>query len=762
MREELSVVGKRLPRPDAPDKATGAARYTADIRLPGMLIGKVLRSPYPHARIIRVDTSKARTLPGVEAIITIEDVPRNPFTASGTDVLLRFPLKAELYDEYIFNNKARFIGDAIAAVAAINESIAEEALGLIEVEYEKLPAVFDPIEAMKPDAPRIHDFAERNIALHVPYPFPAGDVEKGFQEADYVVEETFLTTKQKQCQLEPTACIASFDASGRLTVWSPSQVVHPARRKIALIFDMPEGMIRLLSPHVGGAFGARCGLTNELICIALAQKAGKPVRLEDTMEEDFIVRESRQPFIQTGKMGVKRDGTIIAMQTRSFGNAGAYFTHSGGTSGLHMRGFLGLYRCPNMTGEADIVYTNIPVSGAMRGYGNAATMFALEQLIDMAAEKIGIDPVEFRLRNIRKAGEPSQVPTIPIETSTLDECIRLGAEKIGWKEKRARKGEGVRRRGVGMASTMHPTGAYPGLVSHSSAFIKLNEDGSANLAISPGEMGQGSLGIFAQIAAEELGLHAEDIHIVTGDTDVTPFDPGSFATRTTYTIGNAVVGAAREAKSQILERAAKMLEVSAKELDIKDRRIYLKAAPEKGLSAAEVVKGAIYNFKREGLQIIGKYTFEPTNNPPSFQAGFTEVEVDTETGEVKVLKIVVVHDIGRAINPMNVEGQLEGGIVQSIGYALTEDYVINKDTGVVESDNFTTYKIPSLLDLPEIEVILVEHPVPSGPFGAKGVGEPAFEAIAPAIANAIYHAVGVRIKELPITPEKILKALEAK
>jgi xanthine dehydrogenase molybdenum-binding subunit len=524
---------------------------------------------------------------------------------------------------------------------------------------------------------------------------------------------------------------------------------------------MPEGMVRWLTPHIGGAFGSRQSFITEPICVALARKTGKPVRLEDTREEDFVARESRQPFILTGKMGVKKDGTITALQAKLIANAGAYFSHSGATTSVNLRFFMGLYRCHNMDGEADIVYTNTPASGGMRGYGNAQATFAREQLIDIAAEKIGVDPVEFRLRNIKGTGEPSAIPFIPIENSALDECIKLGAERIGWQGKQKIAKQAVIRRGVGMACTTHNSNASPGLLDYSNAFIKLNEDGSANLAVSVCEMGQGALGVLAQIAAEELGLNADDIHIVSGDTDVTQFDPGSHASRSTNVIGNTVLRAAREAKGQLLERAGEALGVSARDLDAKDGHVYVKASPTKRISIAKVARNAIYNYQGDCVNISGNCSFVPQQSP-SFQATFAEVEVDAKEGQLKVLKVVIAADIGRAINPLSAEGQFEGAIVQGIGYTLIEDFVIDMGTGIPTTDSFETYKIPTTLDLPEIEVILVERPVASGPFGAKGLGEIALVAVAPAIANAVYDAVGVRVKELPITPEKVLNGLEDK
>ncbi|MFC1861473.1 xanthine dehydrogenase family protein molybdopterin-binding subunit [Chloroflexota bacterium] len=760
MSNQLSVVGKRIPRQNAEDKVTGAARYTVDIKLPGILEGMVLRSPYPHARILSVDKSKAEKLPGVVAVITSEDVPEKLFNISDLLPLASDPEASGIKrDQRIFTDKARFVGDAVAAVAAINKRIAEEALGLIEVEYERLSAVFDPVEAMNPDAPEVHDSIKGNIAWYQPFTTPVGDVEKGFSEADYIVEETFSTSKQMHYQLEPAACVANFDATGRLIIWSPCQAAFILRNIIADLFDIPEGKVRVITPHVGGGFGNGTSLRAEPICVALAKKTGKPVRLEFTREEHSTATETRQPNIQTAKMGVKKDGTITAIQTKLISDAGAYITQTIGPTNASVRRVLQLYKCLNLAGEANIIYTNTPVSGAFRGYGTPESMWVLEQLVDIAAEKIGMDAVEFRLKNHIVAGDSSSNPTILVESCALDECIKLGAEKIGWKEKRGGEKIGVRRRGVGMAIMMHVSCTYPIRLEHTSAFIKLNEDGSANLLVSACDMGQDILGALAQISAEELGISAEDIHVVSGNTDVTMFDAGQRASRSCYVMGNAVLRAAGEAKQQLLVRAAKMLKVSADELEVKNRRIYVKEKPDIGISVAEVSKAAIYNFNGDCLNISGKCSWEAKGNPLPFQAVFAEVEVDTETGEVTVIKVVIAHDIGRAINPMTVEGQLEGGIMQGIGYALTENCVINRDSGVLESDNYTTYRIASSLDVPETEVLIVEQPTPSGPFGAKSVGESGLNAIAPAIANAVYNAVGVRIKDLPITPEKILDKL---
>jgi len=759
MSEELSVVGKRLPRWGASEKATGAAKYLADIKLPGMLVGKTLHSRHAHARILKIDKSKAEKLPGVEAVITWDDVPKKLYNPNKLDLILVHP-ELEFKDMYVLSEKARFVGDRIAAVAAHDADTAQEALGLIEVKYEVLPAVFDPLEAMKPGAPKIHDYAENNISVHFGFPVAWGDVEKGFQEADVVVEETFRTASNHICQLEPCACIASFAPDGRLTIWSPSQHAFLHRRKIAEIFEMPEGMIKWITPHVGGAFGKYGSLSLEPVCVALAKKAGKPVRIEYTREEDFFGTETRQRFVSTGKIGVKKDGTLTALQEKMIVDGDAYYTHNFSTTSVNMGGFVGRYRCPNVAAEATCVYSNVHPTGGVRGYGNHEGTCVLEQLIDTAARQIGMDPLEMRLKNAKKAGDPSSTG-LPMETCTFEEMIKLGAEKIGWKEKRMRKKEpGMKHYGIGMGIAMDVSGANPFNIQHRNAFMKFNEDGSANLLVNAADIGQNIMGAMVQIAAETLGLKYEDIHVVAGDTDSTLFDHGQHASGGCYQIGHAVMNAAEEAKRQLLDRAAKKLGVLPDDLEIKERRIFVRSDPTKEILAREVVKEAMYHLKGEHLNISGKGSFSPKLNPPPFSVVFTEVEVDIETGEVEVLKILYLADPGRAINPATVEGQLEGAIAQSLGYVLTEDYILNKKTGVLESNNFNTYKLFSTLDMPETEVVLYEKPVPSGPFGAKGIAQGAMAAVTPSIANAIYDAVGILITDMPATSEKILEALK--
>jgi CO/xanthine dehydrogenase Mo-binding subunit/aerobic-type carbon monoxide dehydrogenase small subunit (CoxS/CutS family) len=752
------VVGKCVMQPDARGKATGRTKYVSDMERPGMLHAKVLRSPYPHARITNLDVTQARDLPGVAAILAPDDVQQwNPYDRGMKDL----PMVAGGYvvppEERILNERVRHFGDACVAVAAINERVAEEALRLIKVEFEQLPFVLDSQAAMGEEAPQISVEAEKNIAKEIPYLYPEGDVKQALDEADCVVQGHFKTGKQEHCTEEPAACVAEIDENDRLIVWSQCQLAHMARRELAHIFKIPLGRIKVNTPQVGGSFGQRGALCAEPICVALAIQTRRPVRLVLSREEHFVGLESRTGFDVELKMGFKQDGQLLVAQTHMLGRLGGYMGCGPMASGVGMLLGLGHYRCPNKDGHASMVMTNTPVSGAMRGFGNPTMMWALEQLMDDAAERLGLSPLAIRLKNIKQAGEIGGIGT-PIQSSYLDECILRGAEAIGWEHKRGKGTPGKIRRGVGMATGSHCSGA-PGLyIDHSNAFIKLNEDGSADLMVHPGPVGQHILGALSQIAAEELGVRVEDIRIVQGDTDVTMFEFGTDASRSTYVIGNAVRNTARQAREQVLEYASNMLEVPVAELSLRDRLI-VSADKEKSIDLAKVCNDAIYNFAGDSLNFFGKSSWEGRANSASSGAFFAEVEVDTDTGVVKVLKFVSAVDCGKAINPASVEGQVEGAIQQGIGYALYEDYVINPDTGAVLSDNYDTYKMPGPLDMPETEVIIIDKPDPAGPFGAKGVGEMGMVGVAPAIANAIYDAVGVRVRDLPVTPEKLLKAM---
>jgi xanthine dehydrogenase molybdenum-binding subunit len=763
----FTSIGKAMPRPDVAGKATGAALFGADITLPGMLFGRLLLSPHAHARIVSIDTSKAKALPGVAAVITFADVPKRSFTRSVmAEGLPPFAYEGENQDQYILSDKARYIGDWIAAAAAVDVYTAERALDLIEVEYEVLPGVFDPEDALQPGAPVVHEGWKDNVAAVIDHPFNRGDLEAALAEAAHVVEFSGRNSRQKQAHMEPDVAVASWDEKGRLTVWSPCQNAHLAKKAMGRrVFDIGEGKVRWITPAVGGGFGARLSFGVEPVAAMLSKVTGKTVKVLVTREEDFNGWNSRTEQRQTIRVAASDDGTITAIEQDVLSDAGAYFSHSGTISAVNMQSTLGVMRSPVIRGKATMVYTNNPTSSGMRGYGNPEGSFILQQALDMAAERCGMDPVEFRLKNAKGTGEPSMWEPQDLTSCALPECIRRGAEAIGWKDKwhgwSAPK-DGRYRRGVGMSIMTHASGAGGFLLEHSTAVMKLNEDGSAQLSVSPCEMGQGILGALSQIAAEAAGLRYEDIRVITGDTDVTLFDIGTHASRSTYAIGNAALDAGRKVKAIVLERAARTLGMIPEELDIREGRVFVKADPVTGMTVAEVAHEGIYDYGTDARHIMATGKHQCVMHCPNFQAGFAEVEVDVETGVITVVKLVIAHDIGRAINPQTVEGCLEGGAAQGLGYALTEDLVIDPQTGKVVSDSFATYKMLSALDMPEVEVILVEEPDPTGPFGAKGVGETGITNVAPSIANALYDAVGVRVHSLPLTPEKVLGAMEAR
>lgn len=755
---QLSIVGQSVPKVDVTEKTTGAAEYTGDISLKGKLVGKVLRSPHAHARILKIDDARARRLRGVKAVVTFADCPSVRWTSVG---LPPSKITALTKDQFILTDRARHVGDAVAAVAAVDEDTACEAIDLISVEYEPLPAVFDPRAAMADDAPIIHRgksnvmrFSERRV----------GSVEDGFKEADYVFEDTYVTPRSFQCSLEPCGVsLAAVDASGRLTVWTSTQMPHIVRAIIAEAVDLPAGRIRVIKPYVGGAFGSRLGVVNEPICALLAQVSRKPVMLSYSREETFLATECRHPIVMELKTGVKKDGTLTACRMRALIDGGAYATHTPTFVETFASGFMSRYKCPNTWSEVHGVYTNTPPCGAYRGYGNPQFVFATESQIDDIARTLNVDPLEMRLKNHRCKGDPYGSYAWPIESCGLEEAIERGAASIGWKQKRSERetlGQ-AKRRGIGMAFAMHSSGARPGLQEVSSAIIKLNEDGTANLIYSNTDSGQGSATVLTQIAAEEMGLRFEDVIItVTADTDTMPFDIGSHASRQTYSAGNAVRLAAGNVKRQMLSLASEILEVAQECLEIKDGQITVSGCAERSLSVSQLAHRA--HFGDRGHQIIGVASAEPPANPRVYAAQFAEVEVDTETGVVSVARMVAAHDVGTAINPKAVEGQIEGAIQQGIGYALSEGYAIDRETGRPLHLNFRDYGMLTALDMPEVESIIVQAPSQSGPFGAKSVGESGLVATAAAIGNAIYDAVGVRLKEIPFTPEVVLLALREK
>ncbi len=766
MKRELTVVGSRAPKIDGVKLVTGRAAFTDDVDIRGLLHAKLLKSPHAHANIVDIDTREAEAIPGVRAVITHRDVPRKPYTSAGQSWPEPSP-----YDMFILDRKVRFIGDTAAAVAADTPEIALEALKLIRVEYEPLPAILDPRDAMTPGAPQIHDESEsygiydarRNVAAHIDVEI--GDLEKGFAEADFVVENEFSVQYQQHTCLEPHVTICFFDEDQRLVVRTSTQIPYHCRRMLAFALDIPVRQVHIIKPRVGGGFGNKQEVVTEPIAAVLALKTGRPVKLEYNRTDEFTIARMRHPQHLRLKTGLLRDGTITANALYVLTNTGPYGTHALTVTGNTGTKPLPLYRTKNMKFYADIVYTNLPIAGAFRGYGAPQGFFAMEVQMDEAAEVLEMDPVEFRkLNHIRQgetdlmsaaAGEGSGKKPRVMHSVGLPECIERGARAIGWEEKRGHPGTGSLRRGMGMCILMQGSGVAGDELA--AAALKMNEDASFNLMVGSADIGTGSDTSLAQIAAEVLGVPVDNILVKSGDTDDISFDYGAYASSTAYITGTCVLKASEDARQQIVTVAGRMMEEDPEGLLVHDGRV--SSIGGKSVALQEVAMECLYGENK--TLVMGRGTHSTKESPPPFVAMFAEIEVDIETGRVRPIRIVTAVDVGKAINPDICEGQVEGAVAQGLGYALTEEIQIAPD-GHVLNPTFMDYKIYCSADMPELTTIIVEAEEPTGPFGAKSVAEIAINGPAPAISNAIYDAVGVRLRSLPMTAEKVLAALDAK
>lgn len=768
----LLVVGKAVPRTDAVPKVTGAAQYVADLHVPGMLHAAVLRSPHPHARVLSVDVSAAAALPGVKAVVTGEDTARRKWGAFRPDL---YPLAI---------GKVRYVGDEVAAVAAADPEAARAAVDRIVVQYEVLPAVLSLDQALAPGAPLVHDDAAGNVAHQ--FSFERGDVEAGFKASDVVVEGTWETARQWHTALETIGCVAKWDAD-RVTLWCNTQTPFLARGRYATALGLPESQVRVVQTEVGGGFGGKSGDDNaSVICALLARRSGRPVKLIHTREEEFLASHPRMPMRYWVRLGFRKDGRVLAKEIRMWADNGAYTGKSQAILGAASVRHDALYRYPTVRGTSTLVYTNLVPTGAFRGFGNPSADWAVEQAWDLAAEKLRMDVPDLLRLNAVEPGDVSP-HNHKITSCELKQCMDKAVALIGWKEKRgqqARRREGskparegkepareVRQpaRGLGMGCSVHVNGRRSfGDWDGSSAIVRVNEDGRATVITGEGEIGQGNLTVLRQIAAEELGLPYEHVDITRPDTDVNSHSLGALASRLTYVAGNAVKNAASAAAKQLLEAAAEQLKRPASELTILNGEI----GPHNGAETefrpvGAVVRASIY--KPGGQPIVGVGSFDNPSEFPdhnrygnesgayNFIAQTAEVEVDPGTGEVKVLEIASAVDCGTVINPATAEGQVQGGVMQGLGYALTEYF--DWWNGMPTDPQLKDYPIPGAALVPRLHVAFADSYEPSGPFGAKGLGEIGLDAVPAVIANAIADAVGVRIHELPITAEKIHRAL---
>lgn len=742
MAQEFSVIGKKVERVDAFERLIGKAQYTADVYLPGMLYAKVLRSPHPHARVLNIDASQAEKLTGVRAVFTVADVPDFAIHKRATTPTVEMP---------VLSSVARYVGDEIMAVAAINEDLAEEALELVKVDYEVLPFVLEVEEAMKPGAPKL--YPEGNVIQEKDDILVRGNIEEGFRQADVILEGNYKTNMIQHVTLEPRITVASWSGK-RLTMWDSHKNPFRLRTDLARALKIKVNQIRIMTPYVGGDFGDKGAIERQHIITALlAKKAGRPVKLEFTREENFLACHHRYPTTWQFKYGAKQDGTLTAIQVKLFADGGAFYHFDFAIQAIDIPKIV--YRCPNVKLEGFNVFTNKPEGGYMRCVGHPQGMFPQEVHMDRLAEKLAMDPLEFRLKNYARKEDGDQDKKLPFASIGLEECARRGAEQIGWTANWKQPGSspGPVKRGIGVA--FHSCG-HGKITAPMSAIIKLDPDGTVEVLSGLTDTGGWQKTTMALIVAEELGIPVTNLEVTTGDTDATSDTGSTGGSRGTPSAGVAMIAAAKDAKNQLLEAAADILQKKKEDLEIREGRIFFKSGE------ASIPYGDI--LAKIPSPIVGRGTGKPPRNVTmqTFGAHFAEVAVDTRTGKVELLRLVAAHDVGRVINRLGCENQIQGGATMGIGYGLTEQMYFDKDTGISVNPSMIDFKVPSMLDIPAIEPIMVESADPFGPFGAKGVGEPPYGVPAPAIANAIYNATGVRIHEIPMTIKAVMDGLNSK
>ena len=763
------AVGRSVPRRELADKLTGAATYAADLTLPGMLHGVIVRSPYPHAAVLSVDAGPALAHPGVYAAITPAQVPAERLAP----------------DLPVLDSKVRFAGDEVAAVAAADIDLARYAAQLVRVEYRPLPFVTDPVAALEPGAPAIHP--QGNLAIPEPLALQRGDIDAGFAAADLILEETYRLPTHSATPLEPRAALAAWDAAGRLTVWKATRGVHVDRAALARVLGISADRVRVIGPNMGGGYGNKDESRLAVLAALLAQQAGRPVRIEYSREEEFVAGRTRHGGRIKLRMGVTNQGDITAIHGDAVMDSGAYQASAPGVARRTGQGMLYLYRCPNVRFDARPAATNKPVSGSYRALGAPQGHFALETLVDRAAAAVGISPLAFRRRNHididGQAGPRLSPPDdivdgqpveggIPFSSNGLAECLERGAAAFGWDDARLRDARPERnapgerdtlperndpadpfiKYGRGMSIMIY----RGGVGSESAAGLALLPDGRAQLSSGLIDVGEGAVTVLCQIAADALSLRYEDIAPVFADTESTPDAPITAGSTATFSTGTAVLRAAELLRERIRAAAAGYLETPADRLSIADGAVFVSAAPARRVSYAELAQSA------GGARLAAEATVTP-GSPDyivnSFGAHFCEVAVDTATGRVRVVRYVAAHDSGRIINPRTALNQVEGAISQMLGFALSEELITDAPTGVTLNGSYLEHKSPTIQDYPEIQVIFADVVDPVGPMGAKALGEVPAVGVAPAIANAIYDAIGIRFTRLPITPDRVLDAL---
>ena len=744
----MDIVGVSVPRPDAAEKVTGRAVYLREIEVPGMAYGKILPSPFPHALITHIDASRARKMPGVYGVLTSFELKDMELTY-GSGVPDR-PVVAI--------DKVRFQGEPVAAVAAVDEATAQEALELIQVEYEDLPIVTDVMEALSPDSSKVHD---SNLLNEVHYHW--GDVEKGFAESDRIFEDTFTFPMVYHYAMEPHAAIARYDSQG-ITVWSSAQHPFSVRTELARVFRLPLHRVNVIVPYLGGGFGSKSNTKVEPLAVALSKEAGRPVRVALSVDEAFkTVR--RHAALMTVKTGVKLDGTFVARDCLVHMDTGAYADNGPGVTGRVAYRIPGPYRWPNLNVSSYGVYTNTTPAGSYRSIGAPQAAWASESQVDIIAAGLGIDPLEIRLKNVAARGEMVR-EGLRLLDADMAQGLRAVTKAIGWGEKAAKKGDGTNgegtqggvKRGLGLACSLANAGGVP----TSTAILRMHLDETATVMVGTTENGQGARAVLSQIVAQELEIPLERVGVVTSDTSIVPFDRSTGSSRSTTSMGLAVQGAAREVKDQLMQLAAQHFEAPEEQLVLKDGAIYYSG---ERVAFRQLIKE---KFGDQAGELLGRgyVTLHDQGGtlghlPVFWEVGIAaaEVEVDESTGVVKILRYYSVADAGKAINPKQCEGQDEGAAMQGMGHTLFEEMLY--EDGQLMNSNLIDYRVPTFADLPEeFHTILIENGDGPGPYGAKGIGEGGIVPVAPAVSNAIYNATGVRIKDLPLTPERVWRALE--
>ena len=756
---EFTVIGKPVPMVDGGAKVTGRGIYTDDMKMPGMVYARIFRSVHPHARILKLDTSRAEAIPGVVGIVT------------GKEIAGKYGILPVGHDETALAvDKVRYVGEGVAAIAAVTPEIAEAAMKAIDIVYEPLPSHFDAVNSMENPEVLIHDDKPSNIEREYHHHF--GDVNAGFAQAAHVRFDVFRCPRVTHAAMEPHSTVSTFE-SGKLTVWSSTQTPYYLHRTLSSVLEMPMNRIRVIKPLVGGGFGGKDEpLGHEICAAALARKCGQPVKLTVTREEVFFIHRGRPDQIVEIKTGVAKDGRITAVECKTIQDGGAFCSY-GVVTLLYSGALLGaIYDIANMKYDGYRVLTNKPACGAMRGHGTVNVRFAFESQLDMIAADIGLDTAEIRLRNTLKPNTRT-VNDLRVTSYGYPDCIQKVVERSDWKNKHGQLPYG---KGMGIAGSHYVSGAANSIIRakmpHSNVMLKLDIDGGVTIYTGTAEIGQGSDTVQVQIVAEELGIDLGRVRIISADSDLTPLDLGSYSSRVTFMAGNAALNAAHKMKSRLHKAAADLLKLPADCLQSRDEFIFDCNHHDIRISFDEAV---IHAMGTQGGTLVthGSYTppaeatggkFKGAGVGPSpaysYSAQVAEVTVDPETGVVTVDRVIAAHDCGRALNPLTVEGQIEGSVSMGLGQAMCEEVLMEQ--GLVMNAGLLEYKTPGILDSPIIEAIIVESAEAEGPFGAKEAGEGSLAAVIPAVANAIYDAIGVRITELPFSPEKILKAIKDK